>query len=332
MKKNQLIKDLTHRFENQKTDFLYDVKNSVSRYIAAQGANCLTIVEKNNANTVAVWNISPNPAYALRLIAFCRGKQYNGNNLDSGLTKPVINIVSKKFEQLYEKNDEKIAKAILEYMLQDEVIQKSLVDTIINSATSKQITDQVKSKAATLILSQIKEALQVALAKGSLLGVGKAVGAIAAKPIAAKIAALLVKFILLHLKTVIAKVLASAAIKTLIATAVKKFLLAALVGAIVKFIAAKFGISASAAFMWILIPVIVGYVAYEIWTFPKHLGEKVGDKIYDDLSDKYSQINEDVFTKIVTEVLDVGLTTILENIAQSDEVQNAIGDLIAELA
>lgn len=331
MDKNQLVNDLTVKFNDKKDDFLIDVQSAVKGYISNQGAGCLTLVERKRNGGTERWALSAHPGYALRLIAFCRGKKYKGNEIDSGLTAPMIGIVTRQFEKLYETNDEEIAQAIMTYIIQDKVLSKSLIDTVINSTAAGKISAEIKAKMAALILSQVKDALQVAIAKGSLVTVGKAVAAVASKPIAAKLAMMLVKFISLHLKAVIAKVLASAAIKTLIAAAVKKFLLAALVAALVKAIAAKFGISAGAAFLWVLIPVIVAYIAYEIVTFPGHLGDKVSERLGEDLSDKFTNINEDVFDRVVSEVLDNGLGAIIEQFAQSNEVQNMIGELAASL-
>lgn len=331
MDKHQLVNDLVTKFNDKKYDFLSDVRSAVTGYISNQGAGCLTLVEKKRNGEKNVWKLSPHPGYALRLIAFCRGAKYDGNEIDSGLTEPIIGIVSRQFERLYQTNDEEIAKAILEFIVQDKALSKGFVDTIVNSAAANKITGEIKARAATLILLQIKDVLQIALAKGALIAVGKTVAAVASKPIATKIAMMLVKFIALHLKGVIAKVLASAAIKAIIATAVKKFILAALTATLVKAIAAKFGISASAAFLWILIPVIVAYIAYEVVTFPQHLGGKVGDKIVEDLSSNYGKINEDVFDRIVTEVVDNGIGAIMEQFVNSKEMQDALGDLIGSL-
>lgn len=331
MDREQLVNDLATRFNGKKTNFLTDVRSAVNGYISSQGTGCLTLIEKKRNGTKEKWELSPHPGYALRLIAFCRGKKYEGNEIDSGLTEPVIGIVTRQFEHLYQANDEEIAKTIMSFIIQNQVLSASLVDTVINSAAVGKITDEVKARMASLILSQVQDALQVALAKGSLVTVGKTVTAVASKPIAAKIAMMLVKFIAVHLKTVIAKVLASAAIKTIIAAAVKKFLVAALTAAIVKAIAAKFGISAGAVFLWILIPVIVAYIAYEVVTFPGHLGEKVSEKVVEDLSGKFTNINQDVFKRVVSEVIDNGFGAIIEQFAQSDEVQDAIGELVASL-
>jgi hypothetical protein len=331
MDKQQLIRDLTERFEQKKEGFLSDVRNAVTRYISNQGADCLTLIERKRSGN-KTWRLSAHPGYALRLIAFCRGAKYDGNPIDSGLTEPVIGVVTKQFELLYQSNDEEIARAIMHYILQDKVLSKGLVDTVVGSAAVGYAAGQIKEKAAALILDQLKDVMQTAGAKAVIATIGKTVAAVASKPIATKIAMLLMKFIAMHLKVVIAKVLATTAVKTLIAAAVKKFLIAAIIAALVKAVAAQFGISASAAFLWVLLPIIAGFILYEIVTFPDHLGEKVGDKVAEDLRGSYRRINDEVFEKVVSEVFDTGLDVMMSKLAETEEVQQGIKDLIGSLA
>jgi hypothetical protein len=327
MDKRQLTQDLVTRFGDKKESFLSDVRHAVTGYISSQGSSCLTLIERKS-NGPEVWSLSPHPGYALRLIAFCTESKYDGHVIDSGLTEPVIGIVTRQFEMLYQSNDEIISKAILNYIMEDKALSKSLINTIVGSASAKKLSEEVKDKVASLIVSQIKHLTQTGAAKAVIATVGKTVAAVAAKPIATKIATLLMKLIAVHLKTIIAKVLASAAIKGIIAAAVKKFLIAAIAATVVKAIAAKFGISASAAFLWVLLPVIAAYLIYEVATFPQHLGEKVGDKVVEDLRGSYNKINDDVFERIVYEVIDVGIGALASELAQNREVQDGIKELI----
>lgn len=330
MDKQQLIHDLVTRFDGKRDAFLSDVRNAVAGHIASQGTGCLTLIERK-ASGPETWTLSANPQYGMRLIAFCRGATYDGNTIDSGLTEPVVGIVTRQFEMLYQSNDEDIAKAIIGYILQDEVMSRGLIEAVVGSAAVGHSAGVVKQKVAALILDQLKEILHTGSAKAVIATVGKSVAAIAAKPIGAKIAMLLMKFISLHMKAVIAKVVASAAIKGLIAGAVKKFLVVAVGAAVVKAVAAKFGISAAAVWLWFLLPLIAAFIVYEITTFPQHLAEKVSDKVVEDLRGSYTKINGDVFDRIVSEVLGAGIGVIAADLARSQEVQDAINELFVAM-
>ncbi len=331
MDKRELVQDLASRFAGKKSAFLSEVRNAVSSFISGQGAGCVTLIERK-MDGKEVWELSPHPGYALRLIAFCRGAKYDGHVIDSGLTDPVIGIVTRRFEMLYQGNDEEIAQAILNYIIQDKALSRGFVAAIVESAAAGYAAGAIKEKAAILILDQLNQVMQTAGAKAALATIGKTVAGVVSAPIATKIALLLMKFIALHLKAVIAKVLASAAIKGLIAVAVKKFLVAALAAALVKAIAAKFGISASAAFLWVLLPIIAAFLIYEIATFPQQLGEKVGNRIVEDLSDSYAKINDEVFERIVTEVLGIGVEALMGELGESEEIQDGIKALLAGVA
>lgn len=350
MDKQQLISDLTTKFDASREAFLSAVRGECSSFIAGQGSGCLTLIERKNHfnfflwlispffdvqprwQTNEVWTLSANPQYVLRLIAFCRGTTYDGNVIDSALTEPVVEIVTRRFEALYQSKDEDIAKAIITYVVQDKVLCRGLVEAVIGSAAVGHAAGAVKEKVAALIIDQLKEVMHTGAAKAVVATVGKSVAAIAAKPIGTQIALLLMKFIALNLKTVIAKVLASAAIKGMIAGAVKKFLMVAVGAAIVKAVAAKFGISAAAVWLWFLIPVIAAFLIYEIATFPRHLAEKVSDKVVEDLRGSYAKINDDVFERIVTEVVEAGMGVLVGDLGKRPEVQDAIQKLAAAVA
>lgn len=331
MDKEQLVAELVTRFEDKRANFLSDVRSAVAGYISQQGSGCLTLVERRSSGD-ATWALSANPQYVARLVPFCRGATYDGHVIDSALTEPVVGIVTRQFEMLYQSNDEDISRAIVAYILEDKVMSNALVEAVVGSALVGHAASAVKQKVAALILDQLREILQTGSAKTVMATVGKSVAAMAAKPVGAKIAALLMKFIALNMKAIIAKVLASAALKGMIAGAVKKFLIVAIGAAVVKAIAAKFGISAAAVWLWFLLPLIAAFLIYEIATFPQHLAEKVSDRVAEDLRGSFTKINGDVFDRIVSEVLAVGVGAIAADLGRSKEVQDAISELIAEFA
>ena len=330
MDRQELIRNLEARFNADVATFLYDVRSAVSGYISGCGAGCLTLIERTSSGP-SVWTLRADPQYAMRLVAFCRGKTYNGNALDSGLTEPVVGIVTRQFEMLYQSKDEEIARSIIDYVLSDQVLSKGLVSTIIGSAAAHHATQAAKQKVAALLIEELRHLVHAGAGQTLLASVGHAVAAATAKPIAAKIAMLLMKAMTLHMKAIIAKVLASAAIKALIATAVKKVVFAAVAAVVIKTVAMKLGISAGAVWMWVLIPLIAALLYREVVTFPQHLGEKVADKVVEDLIGGFPQVNHDVLERLVDDVLGAGIGAIAMELGQSQEVQDAIEELLGSL-
>ncbi len=328
MNREALVRELTAQLGDKKPAFLADVRSSVSSYIEAQGSGCLTLIERRDRGDIT-WELAADPSYVARLVSFCRAKPHDGNAIDSALTPPIADLVSQKFQKLYDDSSDEIAESVLRFIMKDEVLSKSMVDTVI--ASSAYAASAVRNRLASTLLENIQQFLHTSAGHAVTTFVGKTVAATVSKPIGAKIAAMLVKALSTQLKVVIAKVIASGALKGVIATAVKKFVIFAVAGAIVKAVAAKFGISTMAAFMWILIPFIVAYIAYEVHTFPRHLAEKVSAKVVEELSGRYTEVNTEVCDRIVAQIVDTGIAVIMRPIADSAEVQAALGEFAKEL-
>lgn len=328
MNKQQLVDTLTLKLNEKKADFLADTRAAVCSYIEDQGSGCLTLIERRYQGDL-VWSLSADPSYLARLVAFCREKPYDGHAIDSALTQPIAEIVARRFEALYEDSSDDIAETVLQFIMDDEVLSNALVDSVI--ASSAYAGAAVRNRAASMLLDQIQHFMHTSAGHTVMDVVGQSVATSVSKPIGVKIAALLVKALGTQLKVVIAKVIASGALKGIIGAAVKKFVVFAVAGVIVKAVAVKFGIGPLAAFMWILIPFVIAYLAYEVATFPAHLAEKVGDKVVDELSGRYTEVNADACDKIVASIIDTGIAVLVRPIADSPEVQGALREFMQDL-
>lgn len=327
MDKQQLIDDLKSKLDDKKEEFLAEVHSEVASYIRRQGSGCLTLVERRSSRDVT-WELAATPAYVKRLIAFCRERPYDGNQLDSALTRPVADRVAQQFESLYEDSSDGLAEAVLQFIMEDKVLSHSMADAVF--ASSAYAGSALRNRAASMLVDQIRHFMHTSAGHSITTFVGKSVAATVSKPIGMKMAALIIKSLSTQLKVVIAKVIASGALKGIIAAAVKKFVIFAVAGAVVKAIAAKFGISTMAAFAWVLIPVIAAYIIYEIHTFPRHLGEKVADQVVEELSERYGEVNQEACDKIISQIFDTGIAVIMRPIADSEEVQGLLKQFMEE--
>jgi hypothetical protein len=263
MNKNQAIEELVDSLGEKKYSFLSATESNINNYISSRSiGDCLTFIEKRSYGDRS-WSPSASVDYVEVLVAFCRGIRYNGHELDSGLTKAVVDIVSKDFENFYEDNGDEVAKSQSEVLLKDKVFLKSLTEEILDIVNSE-VPSAIKSKIVTLLLHKFDEVFNTHITQTAAhtisIATTKAVGLAVSLPIAHTTISLIVNFLAMHLKVVLAKILASSAVKTMIATAVKKFVIAAILASIIKFVGAKLSISAGAAFAFILIPVVIGFI------------------------------------------------------------------------
>ncbi len=84
------------------------------------------------------------------------------------------------------------------------------------------------------------------------------------------------------------------------------------------------------AFVVVLIPLIIAYVAYQITVFPKHLAEKVSTKVVEELSAKYSEMNSQVLEPLITQIFDSFLSVIVQPLTQDSAVQNSLTEFLTE--
>lgn len=325
------IKEIVNKLGEQKNQFLDEVQTSTHRFISSQGSDCLAIVEKKTFNKV--WELSASVSYVEVLIKFCQGKRYNGNELDSYLTEPIIESVTKKFQEFYMKNNDIIADGIFKSLSLKqniiETISKTLVDNRLTNSdvlkfamsnASKQILHSAVAKKATdLITNQLNSVIH-ATTSNSI-----------STPLVKSIGLMIIKLFSKQIALAISKILASAAFKTMIAGALKKVIVALLIGAIVKAIATKFGISAAAAWAVILIPLIIGYIAYEITQFPEKLGSEISVKLKNELNGNFEKLNTDIVSKLMVSFSTFELTGIITNLTNDIGLQKGIDDLILEL-
>jgi hypothetical protein len=96
----EIVREIVTRLDGRREEFLVEVLQSVRSHIGAQGAGCMTIVGRTPSGGVArSWPLSASVEYAKCLTAFCRGQEFAGHRLDSGLTDPVVEIVTERFDR-----------------------------------------------------------------------------------------------------------------------------------------------------------------------------------------------------------------------------------------
>lgn len=333
MNKESIIADIINGLGEGKEKFLTEVQNSINSMISNSSiSDCLAVTVRHTSSNTNWYPREILDGYLPRFIAFIRKKDYNGCVVDSYMTDKVVNIVISKFNEFYTKNSDIIAQPLLELLLTNRTIATTLSNHIIE-ATNGSLPSAIKSKLSVLLIHQLDSALGGGLIDSASHAVSgltaKAVAAVAAIPISKSLMVVLMKHFAFLMKGVIAKVLASAAIKTMLATTVKKIVTVKIIGAAITLFASKVGLTTSSAIVgWIIAPLIIAFLAHEVMSLPRKMGEKVSNEVRAELSGKFSQMNRNVVTAIVESVLLSGVQAFAKEVAADPQIKALVENLV----
>lgn len=338
MNKATTIEEILSKLEDKKYSFLNEVEYAIKYKLEHTSiSDCLSVVIRySDGSTGATWYPKEVlDGYLPRFVAFIRKKKYNGNVVDSYLTDKVVDVVSNKFDSFYSNNSDLMAKPLLAALLSDAVFAQTLSTHIIET-TNGALPAALKAKLSTLLLQKLDSVLG-----GNIINTTshvvttltmKVVATAAAVPITNTLALLLMKHFAVLMKGVVAKVLASAAMKSMIVTTVKKIAAAKLIGATITLFASKVGITSTGAIIgWIIAPLILAFITHEIVTLPKKLAEKVSKEVRNELSGHFTNLNNDVVSSIFTSLLTTGAASLAGEIAQDPEMKELIKQLTSKI-
>lgn len=320
-----------NQLASKKNPFLNQVEQEINSYIVRQGAHCIDIVERDCQKEDVIhrkWRASVDIDFCEVLYKFVRHKQLNGHKLDSALTEPVCEIVTKKYEEFYKDNADAISKGVLAELTGNDLILESFLSRLTDKALKK-ASSKVRKQVVHLIVHQIHDSA----AAGTLNTVGSHIGHIAANSAATSVGAIvvhvLIKLLATHISVLVTKLLSTALIHNIVLILVKKVIIVAVGTAVFNFLAAHVAAAAGgASFMWIVLPLLAAYIAYRITTFPEKIGKEVSKSVRQELSDRFLGMNRTILERIKDEVLngeklvealagDKELIKLMEGLAQS---------------
>lgn len=335
MGNTELIKIINSELGRHKYDFLNEVQSRIYNYIDSKScAQCLSIVERKSFSIT--WHPSDSlDGYIPRFIAFIRKKRYKGNELDSALTDEVVNIVVTTYNRFIQTQSGYIIKPIIEDALNNRIIINSIAKKAVDTWQSY-IPQYLKQKLMAELVHRIEDSINTNIVHASSQAVsttatkiiaGVAAGATAI-PISKSMAALLAKHMAILLKGIVAKILASAAFKTMIATLVKKFVAFKILSVIISSIGAKLaGISIG----YILAPLILAFIAYEAYTLPRKMAKDISASVVDELSKEFANMNNQISINIVAELGTSAITAYISDIVNDNAMKEFIDTIKKEL-
>jgi hypothetical protein len=326
--------DVIVLLNERKEAFLDDIESDVRIYIKSTGKQCIAIVEKNSSSGVILktWEVHLNDDlsdFCKVLYKFVRKEQYHGNDLDSALTEPIANMVETAYQEFYKSESEAISRGMLVMLAADELNLCSFIDRIADIALH-QFSKQVRKQVVHMLIHQIEENVN----QGTLHSVGQHVGhlavATAGTQVTTIVAHLLLKLLAANIAHLVAKLLGSALLKKVLAVLIKKFVLAAVTTTVVQFLATHVGAAVGGStIMFIVMPLLIAYIGYQISTFPEMLSKKVSKKIREELESKFESTNKTILEEIFHTVF--GGNELVQAIANDEEFRNMLRNLGEEI-
>lgn len=333
MEKEDIVQKILNALQEKKEPFFDKLRDSIRVYVSSKSTSeCLELVTRQKDDTIlAHWTGSDGLNYVKRLIAFCRKKDFDGYQIDSGLTDGIVKLVTDELSSFYQDNSEAISKYLLQAMLQDKKASTAFFDTLFDSTIVRYISNEAKHQAMILLLEaidvntdQIKEIMKQKVTTFATIIFAKAVASPIAKAIMTKAAYILA----IHLKVLIPKLLAIPAIKSMIIIAIKKFVIAAVVASFIKLIVAKTGLSAGTAVAIILLPIVLGILAYEWLTFPEKLGRGIAEGVIAEWDKNFTETNKTIIEKLLEDFIGNEAENFGKSLADNEEIQEAIQQLL----
>lgn len=331
--RGSLIADVAAVIEGQKDEVIAAIRSEITSYIGGKRpSECLALVQRDDSGSVfKTLPMEANSDYARALISFVRDKPYNGYRLDSALTDPTSSRVADVFAKTIGDKADDIAARALPALISDKRFVDGLSASIVglySSTLPQQVQKMAVKGLSTKLSSALSQSIDTTTVAAVKLSVAKIAAASVASPLATQISLAIIKTLGVVLKPIIVKLLASSAFKAAIVAKLKAIIVASILGAFVKIIGVKLGLSAGATFMIFLIPVLLAWIAYEISSFPEKLSSKVANGVAEDLSGNFAKTSltmaETLIEKMIVESVGIVATELMANAVIVDAVKAAV--------
>lgn len=339
------MSDLFDRLGERKPAFLDDIENAIHAYVARQGRRvCMSVVEidgrgngQPRTHIMSFDSLSDDATYANVFQRFIRKKKYHGNALDSRLSKPLADIIAKKFGTVLESCSDDLQQYFLGRLVEDEVVRKTLAVHIAARLANKgiktprdklthMITHAIAQHVSTHTAVAVHHGVTVATQHTAAVTAGTSTGAL----VGSIVGAVLIKAFAAHISVILPKILASETFRALVMVATHKIVCVSATAATANLLAAKAGATTAAAFLPIIIvPLAVTYAVYKVKMLPNELGKSIAKGVKKDLSGNFGSITEQVLDEMAKEVFDLEklATAFVDDIMTYDEWEKVFDGL-----
>lgn len=261
-------------FKKSEGKLYNDIKIRTTEKILSMNAKkILTLVLKKDGKIFKVIKPSANKEFASILIAFIMKKKYKDFDVDSFLTPEILKVIEECVLDFYG-NSKSVEQISNVYQIQlAELSVSNNVTT--NLSKSKSLAEEIRNRGGKMAMNYVGD---VAMSKiSSLLATtsSTAIGVIIAKVLTSSV-------VVSVLKPIVIKVLGTLSLATIAKLAIGKALIAVL---------GLVGISSGMPILWILLPLLVGFLAYEISNLPNKMAEQLPEQIVEGIKNEFDTMN-----------------------------------------
>ncbi len=334
--RKKIVTKIKAIIEGREETIIPAVQDKIYNYISTKPIKtCLTIVARDKDKIVETFMPPPDIRYVKALTAFVLKRDFEYKTLDSGLSEGTAQEVAQVFAADLGKVSDEMSDTIVPFLFRSEKFLDGIAAAIMTAykgpipvhLTSK-VTAMLANKLKT-VLTQHMDTVSVSAIKASI---AKIAGASVSSPFAAKVVVLMVHTITTSMKPILIKILASTTLKTAILAKIKAVIIASFLGAFIKLLAVKIGLSTGAAFAWIILPLLLAWLAYEALHFPEKLAENVSRDVARDLREGFPQTSETIAMTIVEMAIAQATAILTRELVQEDHVAQVIQDILSEAA
>lgn len=258
-------------------------------------------------------SLSKDVTYADVFQCFVRKKKYHGNELDSGLSKPLADIIAREYGTVLESCSDDLKQYFLGRLVEDEVVRKSLavhIATLLAKKGVKTARDKLTHIITNAIAQHVSAHTAVAVHHGvTIATLNTACISTATSTEAAVgfvVGAVLTKVFAAHIAAVLAKVLVPETFRVLVMAVIPKMFYVGATAATAHSLTAKASAATAAGVLHVLIvPLAATYVGYKVNMLPNELGKSIAKAVKKDLDGDFRTITAQVLDEIAEEVCDL---------------------------
>ena len=259
------------------------------------------------------------------LYKFIRGKSLKGHQLDSALTPRILEIIERNFVSLYDRHRREISDEFVERLKDNNILLNSFIERLTDKVLDKIASHSRKKMVETLAI-QIQHTASSQSAHAVAHHVSQFASTALGSQIAVVTATAIMKVIMAKIGPIVAKFLASAAFKKVIAAIAHKLIVGVITSTVLHFLAAHIGAAIGAsAMLIIIIPIVAAILIEKIKNFPQKLGKEVSASIRQHLANSFESRNKNILEQVFDRIF--WGDELLKAVTQDEGVKKAVEKL-----
>lgn len=298
--------DLIDRLASRKSEFVDKAQSRVYFYIRSQNRKtCLSIVEKDGHGSGESRTHRPGfDSYIKVLTCFCTKQKYHSHELDSALSKPIVDVICSCYTELLDENSEEVKEFLFKKIAGNKVVLETALTAAMAKLTAKGLNVS-QAKLAAMVHHAISQTVAHAASTKIGMAVGHGVTVVAGSTAGHFLTKMLLQAVAHHINYVVAHFLSHAAVQKAVMVAMKKICIVTVTAVVVKALAAKLGVTSAAAAAHILGGVFVGgYLTIKLLNLPEEMASNVSVGVRDTLNENFQPCLEKIFDDLMKKALD----------------------------